>query len=338
LERLEKELQNAELKGNERIELENEIELKKLEIKEAAIEKDLENIDKKYDKEKEKLDKQYLSGEISAKDHEDKLKEISDEANAEKLDYLIETGNENLEITKDFLDREVELHKEAEEEKTAKTDEELKKRREKQEEAEERARQINSTLQQMTNAFFDAQLRAAEGNEERQLEIQRRQFQANKVFNIANVVIDTAAAIAKVTSQTGTLSPLIIPLIVAQGAAQVATIAAQAPPMAAGGFTGRGGAIDETGERTTGLYRLHEGEYVAPRSQVQSMPFLFQSLENNRRTGASVMTAQSTSTNNDTAIIKAIERMTTNIKVVADSEEIVRLGTQKQQIKKAKNL
>lgn len=339
LERLEKELQNAELKGNERIELENEIELKKLEIKEAAIEKDLENIDKKFDKEKEKVDKQYLSGELSAKEHEQKLKEISDEANAEKLDYLIESGNENLEVTKDFLDREVELHKEAEEEKTQKTKDEADKRREKQEEAVEVANRINNQLREITNNLYQAQINAAEGNEQRQLELQRKQFQANKAFTISQIIIDTSASIMATLAKGFTPVNIILSgLAAAQGAAQISNVASQAPPMAAGGFTGRGGAIDETGERTTGLYRLHEGEYVAPRSQVQSMPFLFQSLENNRRTGASVMTAQSTQSNNDTAIIKAIERMTTNIKVVADSEEIVRLGTQKQQIKKAKNL
>ena len=107
LERLEKELQNAELKGNERIELENEIELKKLEIKEAAIEKDLENIDKKFESERQKLNEQYLKGEISAKDHEDKLKELDDERLQEKLEFIEKSGEEQSELLQELLDEEV---------------------------------------------------------------------------------------------------------------------------------------------------------------------------------------------------------------------------------------
>jgi hypothetical protein len=346
LERLEKELQNAELKGNELIELQNEIELKKLEIKETAIEKELEKIDEKHDSEKEKINKQYLDGEISAKEHEDKLLEIKREADAKKLEYLIEAGEENSDVAQELLDREVQAHKDVEQQKTEATEEEEEKRKEARERALQNVADINNTLRQMTNAFFAAQLRAAEGNEERQLELQRRQFQVNKAFAATDVIITTIQAARKAyTSQIIPGDPTSIiraqiaaGIVIAQGTAQVASIVAQAPPMAEGGFTGRGGAVDETGERTTGLYRLHEGEYVAPKSQVQSMPFLFQSLENNRRTGASVMTAQSANSNNDTAIIRAIETMTTNIKVVADSEEIVRLGAEKAQIKKAKNL
>ena len=107
--------------------------------------------------------------------------------------------------------------------------------------------------------------------------------------------------------------------------------------MAAGGFTGRGGVIDETGERTTGLYRLHEGEYVAPKTQVMSNPSLFAALEQNRRNGSSLMTPIQ-QTSNDNNMINAISKLTSNIKVVADSEEIVRLGLEKRNFKKSKNL
>ena len=67
------------------------------------------------------------------------------------------------------------------------------------------------------------------------------------------------------------------------------------------------------------------------------MPFLFNQLENNRRTGA-ILTPQNTNTSSDGKLLKAIAMMQSNIKVVADSEEIVRLGTTKQQLKKSKNL
>ena len=123
----------------------------------------------------------------------------------------------------------------------------------------------------------------------------------------------------------------------AQGAAQVAAIVSEPAPMASGGFTGRGSFIDSTGERQTGVYTLHEGEYVAPRRQVEANPSLFASLENNRRTGAAIMNPNSTSSN-ESALLNAIASMTSNISVVADSEEIVRLGLERQQIKKSKIL
>ena len=49
------------------------------------------------------------------------------------------------------------------------------------------------------------------------------------------------------------------------------------------------------------------------------------------------MTPNSTSSN-ESALLNAIASMTNNISVVADSEEIVRLGLERQQIKKSKIL
>ena len=68
------------------------------------------------------------------------------------------------------------------------------------------------------------------------------------------------------------------------------------------------------------------------------MPSLFSQLDNNRRTGASLMTANNTNQNDNKSLLNAIKSMTNNIQVVADSEEIVRLGNTKSQLKKSKNL
>ena len=230
------------------------------------------------------------------------------------------------------MDEEVELNKEK--------NEKLKEQDEAAKEARiQNARAISQSLQGISNGLFAALINAAEGNQERQLELQRKQFQVNKAFSATDAAINTAQAFTGALSQYAE-TPLVFiipPLILAQGAAQVAAILSQAPPMASGGFTGRGGVIDETGQRTTGLYRLHEGEYVAPRSQVMANPGLFAALENNRITGAAFQNPIQPQQNDD-RLISAISRMTSNIKVVADAEEIIKIGNDKQQIKKSKNL
>ena len=333
LDRLNAELENSELKGNEKLQLENEIELKRLEIKKAAIETDLSDIDRKYEIEADKANKAYLDGELKASEHEAKLLEIDEIANAEKLEYLQDNADENIEFVKELADKELEIQK-------SKNQKILDDEKETQEKKIALASEINGKLRDITNALFESQLAAAEGNEAKQLEIQRKQFNANKVFTIGQIIIDTSAAIMKTLGQYGT-TPIGITLSALAGitgATQIASVASQAPPMADGGFTGRGGQVDETGERTTGIYRLHEGEYVAPRSQVNSMPSLFSQLDNNRRTGASLMTANNTNQNDNKSLLNAIKSMTNNIQVVADSEEIVRLGNTKSQLKKSKNL
>lgn len=330
IDRLNKELELEDLKGNERLAKLNEIQLKELELKEANIKVELDNIDKKYDLEEQKLNEQLLRGEIKAKEHEDRLKEIRSEAFDEKLEFIEETGEENLEVVKDILDEEVEAHKKKNGE-IIDEEEKLKDQR------IQIAKNVTGALKTLSDGLFERMIANAEGNEQKQLELRRKQFNLNKVFSATNVIIDTAAAVAKVMAQTGVVSPFLIPAIIANGAAQTAIILSQAPPMASGGFTGRGGVIDETGERTTGLYRLHEGEYVAPKNQVMSNPSLFAALEQNRRNGSSLMTPIQ-QTSNDNNMINAISKLTSNIKVVADSEEIVKLGLEKRNFKKSKNL
>lgn len=73
-----------------------------------------------------------------------------------------------------------------------------------------------------------------------------------------------------------------VPLVIATGigaAIQSAIIARQ--KFAVGGFTGKGGRIDETGERVVEA-DLHEGEFVAPRPLVQAFPALFNQLDKMR--------------------------------------------------------
>ena len=337
LARLEKELELSEAQGKEREILENEITLKRLEIKEAGLEKEIELIDKKFDLEEQKTNERYKKGELTEKEYQEKLREIEEEKINEKIDFLREQGDEQNELLIELLDEELEIIK-------SKNEKELEAEKEKAAKRIKIAKDAAAGLRDITNNLFAFAINAAEGNEQRQLELQRKQFIANKAFSASEIIIDTiVGAQAAYNSQLIKGDPTSVPRAIAAavytsivGAARLAAVISQPAPMAEGGFTGRGAVTDETGERMTGIYRLHEGEYVAPRKQVEANPSLFAALDNNRRTGASVMTP--VQRNNDSNLVAAISQMTRNITVVADSEEIVRLGIEKRDLKKSKNL
>lgn len=340
LARLEKELELSEAQGKEREILENEITLKRLEIKEAGLEKEIELIDKKFQLEEQKTNEQYRKGELTEKEHQEKLREIEEEKINEKIEFLREQGDEQNELLIELLEIQLGIIKEG-------NNKEIDEEKAKAEKRIRIARETTATLRGFTNDLFTFAINAAQGNEQKQLELQRKQFIANKAFSASEVIIDTiVGAQAAYNSQFIKGDPTSLPRAIAAaiytsvvGAARLAAIVSQPAPMAEGGFTGftgRGTVTDETGERMTGIYRLHEGEYVAPRKQVEANPSLFAALDNNRRTGASVMTP--VQRNNDSNLVAAISQMTRNITVVADSEEIVRLGIEKRDLKKSKNL
>lgn len=329
----EKEANLTKKQIQERQLLENEAELKRLEIKEASILTELSMIDDKYDNEEKKLNKALIKGQIDNDEHERRLQAIREDRNDEKLAFIEEKGIEENELVQEILDEQVELVKENNDE----VEEQEKLSAEKRIDI---ARRMSASLRGISDGLFASLINAAEGNEEKQLELQRKQFQVNKAFAVTDVIINTSVAISEINKTFAAnpiLAGILTGLMAAQGAAQVAAIVSEPAPMASGGFTGRGSFIDSTGERQTGVYTLHEGEYVAPRRQVEANPSLFASLENNRRTGAAIMNPNSTSSN-ESALLNAIASMTNNISVVADSEEIVRLGLERQQIKKSKIL
>ena len=334
---VEKEANLTEKQIQERELLENERTIKLLEIKEAGLEKEIELIDRKFQLEEQKANEQYKKGEITEKEHQEKLREIEEEKINEKIDFLREQGDEQNELLIELLDEELEIIK-------SNNEKELEAEKEKAAKRIKIAKDAAAGLRDITNNLFAFAINAAEGNEQRQLELQRKQFIANKAFSASEIIIDTiVGAQAAYNSQLIKGDPTSVPRAIAAavytsivGAARLAAVISQPAPMAEGGFTGRGSVTDETGERMTGIYRLHEGEYVAPRKQVEANPSLFAALDNNRRTGASVMTP--VQRNNDSNLVAAISQMTRNITVVADSEEIVRLGIEKRDLKKSKNL
>ena len=102
------------------------------------------------------------------------------------------------------------------------------------------------------------ELSAAGDNAKKREEIERKYHRKQQALAIAQAVINGAVAVTKVGAQSGILSFLTVPLIIAQTLAQVALIASQ--KFAKGGFTGRGRQKDDTGERVAGV--VHENEFV----------------------------------------------------------------------------
>lgn len=95
-------------------------------------------------------------------------------------------------------------------------------------------------------------------------------FKEEQEASVAQAVINGALAITKVTSQTGVLSPFVIPGIIAETAIQVATIVAQKPPAyAAGGLhytsDGKGGMLPgySRTDNTNAYLRSGEGIVVS---------------------------------------------------------------------------
>ena len=143
---------------------------------------------------------------------------------------------------------------------------------------------------------------------------------------LIQIGINTAVGVSKVIAQTGVLSPAAIIPIIGLGALQAAFVLAQpVPKFAKGGYTGKGGAIDETGHRVAGV--VHDNEYVVPKEMVVSQKPLIDHLEN-IRTGKStkklVGDYNSIMVNDNTQVVKAIQRN----KVVSLDDKTIKKLTQ----------
>jgi phage tail tape-measure protein len=143
---------------------------------------------------------------------------------------------------------------------------------------------------------------------------------------LLQIGINTAVGVSKVIAQTGVLSPAAIIPIIGLGALQAAFVLAQpVPKFAKGGYTGKGGAIDETGHRVAGV--VHDNEYVVPKEMVISQKPLIDHLEN-IRTGKSskklVGDYNNFMVNDNTQVVKAIQRN----KVVSLDDKTIKKLTQ----------
>jgi hypothetical protein len=334
LELLEKSLEFENLKNDEKLRIQNEIELKRLEITKTNLALELEFIDKNYANQKTALNKSLLNGEITEKEHKAKLTELDDQFELAKIAKLYEGAELTDEILLELSERELENLKTG----NAKI---LAEEQQKRDKKLALAREISGMVQGITDDLFAFQLNRAEGNEAKQLVIQRRQAKANKVLGVAAATIDTYLSFTAALA-TYAKSPLVFvipPLILAMGLANVAKIISTPIPMAGGGFTGRAmGQPDQTGQISTGNFNLHGNEYVATSAQVNANPQLFAALEGNRKGAALNMNTQPQMRQDNSLTLQAIEAMNNrfdNVTVIADAEKIVEIGLKRLESKKA---
>ena len=106
--------------------------------------------------------------------------------------------------------------------------------------------------------------RLDEEAEAKKKELAIKQFKAQKVANMLNIVANTAMAVMRAYSDAGPLAGTALAAIVgAIGAVQLGIVAAQQPPSyARGGYTKGLGFTDETGYEVAGV--VHGKEYVTP--------------------------------------------------------------------------
>jgi TP901 family phage tail tape measure protein len=132
---------------------------------------------------------------------------------------------------------------------------------------------IARTTEAVTQLFFinaEKEIKAAEGNEEMQDQIRRKYYRREQVASSLTAGINTAVAITKAMSQTGVLSPLVIPALVAQGLA--AQIAIWAKKYETGGMVAPGNEMPgapKSGDNT--LAMVKPGEVILNENQQQAL-------------------------------------------------------------------
>lgn len=182
----------------------------------------------------------------------------------------------------------------------------------------ESASNMVSALQDMEmsklDARMNAELEAAGDNaeerkrieekyEEEKLETQKKYAVADMVVNIGKAVAAGALAIMQAWAAGPLVAAVMIPIITATTAAQIATMIAQkdaimnASPNSSGssstgarvatGFS-EGGYTGEAANDYQEMGVVHANEWVAPASMVRANPILFRRLEHARKTGRPV--------------------------------------------------
>jgi TP901 family phage tail tape measure protein len=200
--------------------------------------------------------------------------ELIEDSNPKKLELLQELADKELEIDNIKTDAEILNAERAAERK-----------RELQQELLNIAQEVGNTLFSFGNSIRESELLDIEEKQKQGLlseeqaakkvaEIKRKQAIADKASALFNIGINTAQAILKVQAQTGVLSPLAIPLIIASGALQTAAVLAKPIPKFAKG-TGEKGlkstTMAEYGEKGRELVKLPTGETFMANQRTQSL-------------------------------------------------------------------
>lgn len=109
-------------------------------------------------------------------------------------------------------------------------------------------------LQDDENISDDVKKDAEKKNKEEEKRLRIKQAKAERAAILTQIAIDTAAAIIKVTAQTGILSPFIIPGIIALGVAQAGFVASRPLPQYAEGTQNAEGGKAITDEEGAELH------------------------------------------------------------------------------------
>lgn len=312
-------LELEELKGDERLKLLNDIQLKEQEIKRAAYEQELSELSKKEADAKYLLSKRLAEGTIEQEEYEKALSDIEMEYAVLRLEKMKEGASMGLELLSEVSQSEVDLIIE----KNRLIEEEEERMRDRRIDI---ARKLLGSLKGISDDLFAYQLNKAEGNEEKERKIKKRQFKVNKAVSIANATIDTYVAFNKnLAAYPFPLGPILAAVSLAQGLVQVASIARQQPSFASGGYTGPG-AVNEVG----GV--VHKGEVVFSQTDIRMLGGV-RAVEGMRPT-SSMRPIPSGGT---AALLEAMDRRFDRLTVISDSEAIVKAGLKQMQLKKARS-
>jgi hypothetical protein len=321
ISRLEKELEINNLKGNELIAATNEIELQKIALKQANLQKETDLINEKFANEKILINEQFLNGIIDEETHNAKILELQDAYEIAKLEKLIENGDNTAETLQILRDAEVQMVKD----KNKEIEEEEQKSRDKRVAI---ANEIVSLSSSIISDFSQFQLNQAAGDEAKMRKIQKRQFAINKAVSITEAGINSFTAFNKaLATYAGTpLAFVIPPLHLAAGLANVVKIASAEPNFYTGGYTGDGGKYQDAG-------RVHKGEVVFNQQDVQMLGG-WKNVEALRPTSKTPIA--SSANDNTIAMIEATNNRIDMITVIADSEGILDAAMNKKIMKQSR--
>jgi hypothetical protein len=110
-------------------------------------------------------------------------------------------------------------------------------------------KQALQMTQQLTDMFFDYQLKKNKGNAAAELEIRKKQFKVNKAFGVVNAVVDGVGAVQKALNNP---YPLNLILAVLSGVLAAANVAKIASAKFDGGDAGGGASDVQPGSMSTG--------------------------------------------------------------------------------------
>lgn len=167
----------------------------------------------------------------SKKDELDQLNALAAEANNNELAYSTVVANQKVEVN---AKTEAEIR--AEKQKTFDT-------------SVQGTKQALQMTQQLTDMFFDYQLKKNKGNAAAELEIRKKQFKVNKAFGVVNAVVDGVGAVQKALNNP---YPLNIVLAILSGVLAAANVAKIASTKFEGGDSGGGASDVNPGSMSTG--------------------------------------------------------------------------------------